>query len=191
MALSTGKLEFKPRKTSAEIKPDAPPGEWTALIPKGKCKVKKTAKDDPMLVIPFKLKEAHDEKNESHQGSEVTMMVVIFDDSDSERLRASNMMKGRLRGLCEALDLDFADLYPDGEISSSAAFDKLFAAIEGQELRIWTLNSTRKGANGDDITDTEIRFKAPGSGLSTPKESDEEEKPKSRNGTTRKASSRK
>jgi hypothetical protein len=170
------KLAWKPRKTSTEIKPDAPEGEWEALIPKGKCKVLVTQNGDPRLLIPFKLVTANDDRNEAHQGSEVTFSVIIFDDEDAEKRRGANMMKTRLRSLCNALDIDFGEVYPT-EVNEPSDFDPLFAAIEGKRITIWTTHSKRLNAQtGEEQTDTEVRFAKPGSGLKTvSKDSDEDE----------------
>ena len=169
------KRSWKPRKTSTEIKPDAPDDEWEDPIPKGKCKVLVTQKGDPRLVIPFKLVTANDEKNESHQGSEVSVSIIIFDDEDPEKRRGANMMKTRLRNLCNALDVDFGEVYPT-EVNSEEDFDPLFAAIEGQKLTVWTVNSKRiNESTGEEQTDTDVRFSKPGSGLATKGKDDEDE----------------
>lgn len=160
------KLQFKPRKTSSETRPDAPEGEWEAMIPKGKCKVLKTQAGDPRLIIPFKLVKAADEKNESFNGSEVSLSVIIFDDEDSTRIKAANMMKGRLRAACEWADADFAEVYPT-EVSSGEDFAPLFQALEGHKGTVWTVHTTRQAESGETITDTEVRFKKPGAGLVT------------------------
>ena len=157
-------LAFKPRKTSTEIVPDAPEGEWESRIPKGKCKMTVTQKGDPRLIIPFKLEKADDEKNEPFQGSEVSMSIIVFDEEDNEKRRGANMMKGRLRALCEAVEVDWEELYPT-EVSKAEDFDPLFRALEGKTLTIWTVHTTRTNDSGETITDTEVRFKKPGAGL--------------------------
>jgi hypothetical protein len=168
------KLQFKPRKSSTEIQPDAPEGEWESLIPKGKCKVLVTQKGDPRLIIPFKLEKAEDEKNEPFQGSEVSMSIIIFDDADPEKRRGANMMKGRLRALCEAADLDFGEVYPT-EVNDASDFDPLFRALEGKRLTVWTVHTKRTAESGEEVTDTEVRFKKPGAGLVTKGASDDDD----------------
>ena len=181
-------LAFKPRKTSTEIVPDAPEGEWESRIPKGKCKMTVTQKGDPRLIIPFKLEKADDEKNEPFQGSEVSMSIIVFDEEDNEKRRGANMMKGRLRALCEAVEVDWEELYPT-EVSKAEDFDPLFRALEGKTLTIWTVHTTRTNDSGETITDTEVRFKKPGAGLVTKGAvSDDDEKPSKKgktNGKTR------
>ena len=157
-------LQFKPRKSSHENIPDAPEGEWEARIPKGLCKVMVTQKGDPRLIIPFKLEKAADEKNVTYQGSQVQMSVIIFDDEDNEKRRGANMMKDRLRNLCNAIDVDFKEVYPE-EIKDAGDFAALFHAIEGKTLTIWTQHSSRTTESGEVLVDTEIRFKKPGAGL--------------------------
>jgi hypothetical protein len=161
-----GKLRFKPRKTSTEQIPDAPEGEWEALIPKGKCKFTVTQNGDPRIIIPFKLVKAEDEKNETYQNSEVNLQVIIFDDEDNEKRRAANMSKGRLRALCEACDIVFGDVYPS-EVSTEHDFDKLFAAVEGKKVQVWTVHTTYTNQSNETVQQTEIRFKEPGAGLVT------------------------
>lgn len=171
------KLQFRPRTSSPELKPDAPEGGWDALIPRGKCKVTVTQKGDPRLIIPFQLEKAHEEKNEKFQKSEVQFTAIVFDDEDPERRRGANMMKGRLRALCEACEVDFAEVYPT-TIESAEDFDKLFSAIEGKKLPIWTVHTKREVESGEMVTDTEIRFRKPGSGLVTKEvDGDDEERP--------------
>jgi hypothetical protein len=171
------RLQFKPRKSSKENIPDAPEGGWKFLIPKGKCKVTVTANGDPRLLITHKLVEALDEKNESHQGSEVTQSVIIFDDEDNEKRRGANMMKDRLRAMCEALEVDFGDVYPE-EINSADDFIPLFKAIEGQSGTCWTVHTSRQNASNETVTDTEIRYKEPGKGLVTKgADSDDDDRP--------------
>jgi hypothetical protein len=168
------KLAFKPRKTSTEIKPDAPEGEWEAQIPKGKCKMLITQKGDPRLIVPFKLLTAADEKNESFQGSEVSLSIIIFDDEDATKRRGANMMKQRLRSLCTALDIDMGEVYPT-EVTSEEDFRPLFDALEGQKLTIWTVHSKRIAESGEELTDTDVRFAKPGAGLVTKSKEEEEE----------------
>jgi hypothetical protein len=175
------KLAFKPRKTSTEIKPDAPEGEWEALIPKGKCKMLVTKNGDPRLIIPFKLEHAADEKNESFQGSEVAHSIIIFDEDDATKRRGANMMKQRLRALCNALDIDVGHVYPE-EVSSEEDFRPLFDALEGSKLTIWTTHSKRLAESGEEITDTEVRFSKPGSGLVTKGNDDDDDHASSRKG---------
>lgn len=171
-----GKIQFKPRKTSTEIVPDAPEGEWEFLIPKGKCKVVVTQKGDPRLIIPHKLEKAAEEKNETFNGSEVTQAVIVFDDEDNEKRRGANMMKGRLRALCEAVDVDFGETYPT-EVEKVEDFDPLFRALEGKRGTCWTVHTTRTAESGELITDTEIRYKKPGAGLVTKGADDDDDKP--------------
>lgn len=171
-ATAEKKLQFKPRKTSTEQLPDAPEGEWEALIPRGGCKVVKTQNDDPRVLIPLKLEKAADEANESFQGSVVQLSAIIFDDDDAEKRRAANMSKSRLRALCEACDVDFGEVYPT-EVSSADDFKPLFDAVEGKRLTIWTKHNTYKNKANEMVTDTEVRFRAPGSGTLESKDADE------------------
>lgn len=181
MTMSNGtqdqKLQFKPRKIAKVQQPDAPEGEWGARIPKGKCKMLITRAGDPRLIIPFKLEKAEDEANEKYQGAEVQLSIIVFDVEDATKRKGSNMMVGRLRALCETVDVEFDEVYPD-EVTDKSDFDKLFTALEGKTLTIWTVHTTRKVESGETITDTEIRFKKPGAGLVTKgADKDEDEAP--------------
>lgn len=175
------RMAFKPRKSTTDNHPDAPEGKWEFVIPKGKCKVKVTQKGDPQLIIPHKLVEADDPKNESHQGSEVAQRVIFFDEADPERLKASNMSKDRLRALCKAVDVEFADVYPT-EIENEHSFDNLIRALEGKGGTCWTVHTTRPmGDSNEMITDTEIRYREPGAGLVTKgADSDDDDRPGAR-----------
>lgn len=168
------RIQFKPRKTSTERLPDAPEGEWEALIPKGKCKVLVTQNGDPRVIIPVKLVKAASEENESFQNSEVQFSVIIFDDDDTSKRRAANMMKDRLRQLCEAVEVEFGEVYPT-EVSSDQDFAKMFGEIEGKKLTVWTVHNKRRSDTGEEIVDTEVRFKQPGTGLVSAKSDDEDE----------------
>jgi hypothetical protein len=158
-------LLYTPRKTSTEIKPDAPEGEWEFVIPKGKCLVKTTQAGDPRLIIPHKLVSASTEGNEGFAGAEVNQAIIIFDDNDAEKVKGANMFKRRCRSMCEAVGLDFGEVYPTELRGIRGEFDSFFAALEGKKGTCWTVNSTRKMASNEEVTDTEIRYSAPGAGL--------------------------
>ena len=51
------KMDFKEVEYDInEIAPDAPEGEWTVTVPRGKCKVQPTKEDKyPMLIVPLRL----------------------------------------------------------------------------------------------------------------------------------------
>ena len=51
-----------------------------------------------------------------------------------------------------------------------------FKAIEGKDLTVWTVHNKRQNDSGEEIVDTEVRFKEPGSGLVT-KGADSDEMP--------------
>lgn len=182
MATQESRIKFKPRTTTHEIQPDAPEGEWQARILKGKSKALVTQKGDPRLILAIKLEKAEDEKNEKFQGAEVSFSVIFFDDDDPERKRACNLMKGRLRGLCEAVDVEYADVYPtdirDDHPDKVFGFSKLFTALEGKTLHLWTRHNRRAQESGEEVVDTEIAFRAPGAGLVTKTEdTDDEDRP--------------
>ena len=174
------KIQFKPRKTVTEIQPDAPEGEWEALIPKGRCKIFVTAPEkgaDPGINIEFKLEKAEDEKNETFQGSTVNNRCTFYDQTDSARRKAANMQLQWMRGLCEALDIDFGEIYPE-ELNDADDLVPLVNAIEGKRLKIWTVHRKSTAASGEEMLNVDIRFKKPGAGLVTKTgEDDDEERP--------------
>lgn len=181
-AQQESRIKFKPRTTTHEVQPDAPEGEWQGRILKGKSKALVTQKGDPRVLFQIKLEKAEDEKNEKYQGAEVTNSILFFDDEDPERKRAANMMKSRLRALCEAVDVEYADVYPtdirDDHPDKVFGFRKLFDALEGKTLHLWTRHNRRTQESGEEVVDTEISFRAPGAGLVTrSEETDEDERP--------------
>lgn len=169
------KLSWKPRKSSKDVLPDAPVGEWEASVLK-KCKVTVTQKGDPRILIPFRLDKAMEEENEKYQGATVTLAIIFFDEEDSEKVRGSNMMKGRLRALCEALDVNYDEVYPEN-IESEEDFRPLFDAIEGKKgFTLWTVHNKRTLESGEEVLDTEVRFSKPG--RAQPQHADAEDEPR-------------
>jgi hypothetical protein len=169
------RLSWKPRTSSKEIVPDAPEGEWEASIPKGKIKVTSTQKQDPRLLIPFRLDKAADKANESYQGATVPLSIIFFDEEDPERIKAANMMKVRLRAACEALGVDYDEVYPE-TIETEEDFNAIKDAFEGKSATIWTVHTSRKTENGETIVDTDIRFSKPG--RASARHEDEEDEPR-------------
>jgi len=169
------KLNIRPTRISKEIRPDAPEGEWKFSIPRNKGKIRPTRNGDPMLIVPFRLDKAEDEKNESFQGTEVSTMVVFFSEEDASKRRAANMSLLRLRSLCEAVEIDF-DEVPD-EITEKS-LKTFLELLEGKRGTCWTKHTTRKDEqSGEDVTNVDVLFKDPNkSGLSTRSaDKDEEE----------------
>ena len=172
---STGrKLTYKPHKFDHEIKPDAPVGEWEATILRGKVKPGQTQGGDPRLNINFRLDKAIEEENATHQGSEVTLRVIWFDEEDSSKRRGANMNKRRLFQLCDWAEVD-RDVLPT-TIESEDDFKDLIEALEGKKGTIWTTHRTRE-QDGEKITDVEVSFVKPGGGLLKGDSEDEEEEP--------------
>jgi hypothetical protein len=170
------KIQFKPRKTVTEIQPDAPEGEWEVTIPKGRSKIFATAPEkggDPGINWEFKLLKAEDEKNESFQGSTINQRTTFYDQSDSARRKAANMQLQWMRGLCEACDVDFSEVYPES-LESSDDLSPLIDALEGKSLTIWTVHRKSTTASGEEMLNVDIRFKKPGAGLVSKTEDDDD-----------------
>jgi len=171
---SSRKVEFRPRKFSHDDIPLAPEAKWMGRIVKGTCKATMTGDGDPKLSMPFKLEKADDPAHEKFQGMEIPFSVTLVDDANVKRTRAANFARGRLRTLCEAMDLEFAEVFP-GEIKSLKDFDPFFRAVEGKLIELWTAENTFRASSGEQVTNIEVRFSAPGAGLATKGDDEEEE----------------
>jgi len=161
------KIQFKPRKLATEIQPDAPEGGWEAIIPKGKSKIFQTAADkggDPGISIAFKLDKAMEEANENFQGSIVNGRVTFYDQSDADRRKAANMNLQFMKNMCEAMDIEFDEVYP-ANLNSPDDLAPFLNAIEGQKVDIWTVHRESTMGNGEKVINVDIRFKKPGAGL--------------------------
>ena len=174
------KMEYKQVDFDVnEIAPDAPVGEWVVSIPRGKCKVQPTKEDHfPMLIVPCRLDKTEEEGEtfEKALGSELSTMIVFFDDS---KPRAARMSKLRLRQLCEAADVDL-DVIPKKLKNPEADLEPLIRALEGKKFPAWTKHSIRKDTGE---TTTELLFQKPG-GLSTTADTDEDEEEDAPRGKT-------
>lgn len=174
------KIQFKPRKTVTEIQPDAPEGQWDVLIPKGRSKISATAPEkggDPVITWEFKLEKADDEKNESFQGSTINQRSTFYDQADSARRKAANMQLTWIRGLCEACEVEFSEVYPE-ELNDADDLTPLVDALEGKRLTIWTVHRKSTTASGEEMLNVDIRFKKPGAGLvSKTADDDNEDRP--------------
>ncbi len=149
------KMEFKQVDFDVnEIAPDAPEGEWTASIPRGKCKVQPTKEDKyPMLIVPIRLDKTEEEGEtfEKALGAELSTMIVFFGD---EKARAARMSKLRLRQLCEAADVDL-DVIPKKLRDPINDLEPLIHALEGKKFQVWTKLTVRKDT-GEQVT--EVQF---------------------------------
>jgi hypothetical protein len=171
------KMEYRKVKFDVnEIAPDAPSGEWTVSIPRGKCKVQPTKEDRfPMLIVPIRLEGTEEESEECQKalGAELSSMIVFFDDT---KARAARMSKLRLRQLCEAADVDL-DVVPK-TIESEDDLEPLIRALEGKKFTAWTRLTTRKDTG--EVT-TEVVFQNPSKPLAAKgddEEEDEDETPR-------------
>lgn len=176
---SGSKIQFKPRKLATEIQPDAPEGGWEATIPKGKSKIFQTAADkggDPGVSIAFKLEKANEEANEPFQGSIVNQRVTFYDQADPDRRKAANMNLQFMRNMCEAMDIEFDEVYP-ANLTSPDDLAPFLNAIEGQKVDIWTVHRNSVMGNGESVINVDIRFKKPGAGLVSKDADEDDERP--------------
>ena len=167
------KMDFKEVEYDInEIAPDAPEGEWTVTVPRGKCKVQPTKEDKyPMLIVPLRLDsydgEEEGEEFEKALGTELSVMIVFF---GNEKARAARMGKLRLRQLCEKADVDL-DLVPK-KIRAPEDLEDLINALEGKKFGIFTKHSVRKDT-GETVV--EVQFQKPGALTSNSGREDDED----------------
>lgn len=154
-----------------EIAPDAPVGEWVGSVPRGKCKVQPTKEDHfPMLIVPVRLDSTEEEGDEHEKalGTELSTMIVFFDNT---KPRAARMSKLRLRQLCEAADVDL-DIIPKKLHDPNNDLEPLIRALEGKKFSVWTRHQTRSDTG--EVT-TELLFRDPKAPISASSEDDEDE----------------
>lgn len=169
------KMDFKAVDFDVNaIAPDAPEGKWQATIPAGKIRIQPT-KDDkfPMLIIPLRL-DSSEEEGEIYDkalGTELSLMIVFFDDT---KPRAARMSKVRIQQLCDAADID-REVVPT-KIRSEEDFAEFVSALERKTFPIWTKHNVDRNTNE---TRVDIILTKPG-GLRASGGDDEEEdeKPK-------------
>lgn len=166
-----------------------PQGSWDFVVPAGAITVKaKKPKSDndkqyPMVVIPIELKRAHQEANESYEGSRLDFMVIAW---GRDNVRAGNASKRELAQFCDAIGADI-DKFPDEEAlkqRSFAVFDDFIAEIENREGKCWTVHETRDGE-----TQARVKFKKPtnaAASSSRRRDEEDEEAPEEEEETVRK-----
>ena len=162
-------MEFKPVDFDIhEIPPDAPAGEWSASIPRNKCKIQPTNEHKlPMVIVPIRLDATEEDGDEFQRalGAELAVFLV-FGGKDA---RAEKMAKLNIRQFCEAIDFDLDDL--PKKITSEDDLEAFVKAIEGKKLTVWTTVQVRRDT-GEEVTN--IKFSDP-KALKTPKGGDEDD----------------
>jgi hypothetical protein len=160
------KLAFKPTVSSPDTRANIPVGKWIdSIMPRGRFKVTATKGEEPMLNIPIKLGRADDDANESYQGAEETLRIVFYSDTAGEKTRAANMSKLRLRGLCEAVGVDYDGVYP-ASITSEDDLNDLISALENKKIpEMWTTHREGKMPSGETTLNVDLHFREPGAGL--------------------------
>ena len=191
-----GKLKFKPTKGAGAPLPTIPTGKWNdSVMPRGRFKVQATKEkpggggNHPMLLIPIKLGTADDDANESYQGAEEVMRVIFYSDDDGANAKASNINRSRLRALCEAVDVDYDEVYPN-EINSEDDLDELIHSLEGKKIpELWTRVREGQMPSGEVTMNVDFYFKEAGSGLAKA-DADDDDAPPARGGKAKKSSKR-
>lgn len=180
MPATNGKqLKYKPTKSKGGIRPSIPPGKWLdSTMPREKFRADQTKNGEPMLVIPIKLGRADDdapEGNASYKGAEESLRIVFYDDDAGDKTRAANFMRTTLRALCDAVDVNYDDVYPE-EINSPEDFDPLIKALGGKEIpELWTTNREATMASGEKTINVDIRFTEPRQAASSSSEEEDDE----------------
>lgn len=169
-----GKLHFKHVKSTPDTRPTIPADKWhDSTMPRGRFKVTETKNQDPMLTIPIKLGRPENDEHESYTGAEENLRVIFYGDDAGDKTRLANMNKLSLRALCEAVEVDYDEVYP-ASIETEDDFEPLISALEGKKIpELWTTHRVGKMQSGEEIINIDIRFKEPGSGFA--KRDEEEE----------------
>jgi hypothetical protein len=178
-----GKLKFKPTKGSSAQLPTIPSGKWIdSLMPRGRFKVQATKEkpggggNNPMLLIPIKLGKADDDANESYQGAEEVMRVIFYSDDDGANAKASNINRQRLRSLCEAVEVDYDEVYPTS-IEDESDLHDLISHLEGKKIpELWTRTRESEMPSGEKTVNVDFYFTEARGGLAKADE-DEDETP--------------
>lgn len=166
------KLQY--RKVSfdvTEIAPDAPAGEWQVSIPRGKCKVQPTQKDNyPMLIVAVRLDSTEEEGEEFEKALGVELPTFLVFGSNTTR--GERLNKIRVQQLCKAADVDL-DVIPKeiGEDPENE-LEPLIRALEGAKFTAWTKLQTRKDT-GEVVS--ELLFQDPDNTLSARGDDDDDE----------------
>lgn len=163
---SEGVIQYKRGSFDAgTILPDAPVGGWDATVVRGKTTVKPTKNGDPMITFQVRLDLAYEEDNETFQGTQLPLRVIITDDRDGKTPAfAKKRTKALLRNLAAqcGFDLDIvAREWGDTADAVQAAFQPFINAVEGNNLEVWTTHRERKGEPG--VIDVDINLTKPGS----------------------------
>lgn len=145
------------------VPPDAPAGSWTATCAVKKSKTKKDSY--PMLVLEWRLTEAHQEENEGSVGAKVTDFLTFFPATHP----ATRMGRQRLLDLCKALDIDVPAATA---IKSWDDIQDFIDALEGSQATVYTSVAPRKD-NGEMATS--VRYTNPNAARSVPPPADDSE----------------
>jgi hypothetical protein len=176
-----GKLKFKPTKGSGAPLPTVPTGKWIdSTMPRGRFKVQATKEkpggggNQPMLLIPIKLGKADDDANESYQGAEEVMRVIFYSDDDGANAKASNINRQRLRALCEAVDVDYDEVYP-ASIESEDDLHDLISKLEGKRIpELWTRTRESEMPSGEKTVNVDFYFTEARGGLAKADDGEDE-----------------
>lgn len=172
-------LQYRKIKFEAgRILPDAPAGEWQATVVRGKSRVSPTKNGDPMITFQVRLDKAEDEANESFEGTQLPLRVILVDDADGGTpafaKRRTKMLLRELSAQC-SFDLDIVpNELGDTQAEVESALKPFINAVEGSGLNIWTtLSDDRQDPT---IKRVDVHLSRPGSsygGGQTPPRSEE------------------
>jgi hypothetical protein len=158
------KLTYKPTKGSGDLRPGLPAGQWVdSTITRDKFTPGQTKAGDPMLAFPIKMGKPHEdspEENASFQGAEHTFRIIIYSDDD-KRTGAVNFARRNFRALCEAVGVDYDEVYPK-QMKSSDDWEPIIEALAGKTIEnLWSTVTERNMDSGEKVLNVDLRFTAP------------------------------
>lgn len=188
------KLTYKPTKGSGDLRPGLPAGQWidSDIAAASKFVPGQTKAGDPMLTFPIKMGKPHEdspEENNSFKGAEHTFRIIIYSDDD-KRTGAVNFARRNFRALCEAVGVDYDEVYPK-QMKSSDDWEPVIEALAGKTIEnLWSTVAERQMDSGEKVLNVDLRFTAPPEASGGSGASDEEEDDKPRGKGAAKKSSR-
>ena len=159
------KLTYKPTKGSGDLRPGLPAGQWidSEIAPAAKFTPGQTKAGDPMLTFPIKMGKPHEdspEENASFKGAEHTFRIIIYSDDD-KRTGAVNFARRNFRALCEAVGVDYDEVYPK-QMKTSDDWEPIIEALAGKTIEnLWSTVNERQMDSGEKVLNVDLRFTAP------------------------------
>jgi hypothetical protein len=188
------KLTYKPTKGSGDLRPGLPAGQWidSEIAPASKFTPGQTKAGDPMLTFPIKMGKPHEDspdENTSFKGAEHQFRIIIYSDDD-KRTGAVNFARRNFRALCEAIGVDYDEVYPK-QMKSSDDWEPVIDALSGKTIEnLWSTVNERQMDSGEKVLNVDLRFTAPPESSGSSGGSDDEEETPARGKAAKKSSRR-